>query len=156
MLNNYYHFDEVSVLDLFAGIGSISWEFASRGTQRIVAVDQDPGCVKFLTETAQNLNITDKMTVVRNDVFQFLKRNTYGSFDIIFVDPPYTFTQDEYEKLVELVKENKWLQEGGELVVEHSKPIKFEGNPNLLQTRKYGNVHFSFFDFDEINPVLPQ
>lgn len=156
VLNNHYHFDEISVLDLFAGIGSISWEFASRGSQRIVSVDQDPGCVKFLTETAQKLSIADRMTIVRNDVFQFLKRNTYGSFDIVFVDPPYTFTQEEYDKLVEMVRENKWLNEGGELVVEHSATIKFEEHQHLLQTRKYGNVHFSFFDFDEINPELPQ
>lgn len=156
VLNNHYHFDEVSVLDLFAGIGSISWEFASRGSHRIVSVDQDSGCVKFLSETAKGLNVEDRMTVVRNDVFQFLKRNTYGSFDIIFADPPFAFTQEDYDQLVVLIKENNWLNEGGELVVEHSSTIKYEQHPNLLQTRKYGNVHFSFFDFDAANPALPQ
>jgi 16S rRNA (guanine966-N2)-methyltransferase len=156
VLNNHFHFDEVSVLDLFAGIGSISWEFASRGSQRIVSVDQDPGCVKFLTETTKTLKVEDRVSIVRNDVFQFLKRNTYGSFDVVFADPPFAFGQEEYDKLVELIKENNWLKEGGELIVEHSNPIKFEEHPNLLQTRKYGNVQFSFFDFDEPNLELPE
>ena len=29
ILNNYYYFEELSVLDLFAGTGNISYEFAS-------------------------------------------------------------------------------------------------------------------------------
>ena len=32
ILNNQYYFNDVSVLDLFAGTGNISYEFASRGS----------------------------------------------------------------------------------------------------------------------------
>ena len=39
ILNNLYYFDAISVLDLFSGTGNISYEFASRGTENIVAVD---------------------------------------------------------------------------------------------------------------------
>lgn len=156
VLNNHYYFDEISVLDLFAGIGSISWEFASRGAQKIVSVDQDAGCVKFLSETAQKLNVENRVSVVKNDVFQFLRRNIYGSFDLIFADPPFVFEQEDYDRLVEIVQSNNWVAEGGELVVEHSGNIQFVGHPNLLETRKYGNVHFSFFDFEESNSELPE
>ena len=43
ILNNNFYFDEISVLDLFAGTGSISFEFASRGTEQITSVDEDLG-----------------------------------------------------------------------------------------------------------------
>ena len=33
ILNNFYYFENISVLDLFAGTGNISYEFASRGTE---------------------------------------------------------------------------------------------------------------------------
>lgn len=148
VLNNHYDFDEISVLDLFSGIGSISLEFASRGSKRIVSVDQDGGCVKFLSETIGNMNLGEIVSVVRNDVFQFLKRNTQGSFDVIFADPPFQFEQEDYEKIIGLVKENEWLKPDGELVLEHSSHIRPDEHPNLIQTRKYGNVHFSFFDFE--------
>lgn len=148
VLNNHYEFDEISVLDLFSGIGSISLEFASRGSKRIVSVDQDAGCVKFLSETTGNMNLGEVVSVVRNDVFQFLKRNTQGSFDLIFADPPFVFEQEEYDKIIEFVKDNEWLKPEGELVLEHSSNIKFDQHLHLLQTRKYGNVHFSFFDFE--------
>lgn len=148
VLNNHYDFDEISVLDLFSGIGSISLEFASRGSQRIVSVDQDAGCIKFLTETLNSMELNDTVSVVRNDVFQFLNRNSYGNFDVIFADPPFVFEQEDYEKIISSVKENEWLKPEGELVLEHSSHIKFEEHPHLIQTRKYGNVNFSFFDFE--------
>jgi 16S rRNA G966 N2-methylase RsmD len=47
ILNNQYNFAEISVLDLFAGTGNISYEFASRGCTAIVAVDAHFGCVQF-------------------------------------------------------------------------------------------------------------
>jgi N6-adenine-specific methylase len=34
ILNNEWYFDEITVLDLFSGIGSISLEFASRGAKK--------------------------------------------------------------------------------------------------------------------------
>ncbi|MGB6083729.1 16S rRNA (guanine(966)-N(2))-methyltransferase RsmD [Moheibacter sp.] len=147
VLNNHYDLDEISVLDLFSGIGSISLEFASRGSQRVLSVDQDAGCVKFLSETVKSMNLEEVVSVLRNDVFQFLKRNTQGSFDVIFADPPFHFEQEEYDKIIEFVRDNDWLKPEGELVLEHSSNIKFEDHPNLIQTRKYGNVNFSFFEF---------
>ncbi|MFV0304670.1 MAG: 16S rRNA (guanine(966)-N(2))-methyltransferase RsmD [Moheibacter sp.] len=147
VLNNHYYFDEVRILDLFSGIGSISLEFASRGSKRILSVDQAPGCVKFLNETVEHLNLSDVVTVIRSDVFQYLERNTQGTFEVIFADPPFAFEQEDYERIIELICENKWLDDKGELIMEHSSHINFEEHPQLLQTRKYGNINFSFFDF---------
>ena len=53
ILNNRYDFDELAVLDLFAGTGNISFEFASRGTPEIRSVDAHYECVKFIQKTAQ-------------------------------------------------------------------------------------------------------
>ena len=55
IFNNHFYFDDISVLDLFAGTGNISYEFASRGTEQITCVDQDFGCIKFINETAKVL-----------------------------------------------------------------------------------------------------
>ena len=42
ILSNQYDFEEISVLDLFSGTGSISFEFASRGCKDITAVEMNP------------------------------------------------------------------------------------------------------------------
>jgi 16S rRNA G966 N2-methylase RsmD len=47
VLNNHFSFEGLKVLDLFAGTGNISYEFASRGSSSITSVDGDFGCVKF-------------------------------------------------------------------------------------------------------------
>lgn len=147
VLNNRYYFDEISVLDLFAGIGSISYEFVSRGAQRVVSIDADAGCVKFIAETFKELKAEDISSVIRSDVYQFLSRNVQGSFDVVFADPPFTFEQEEYDKIIVLIQENNWLVEEGVLILEHGRDIEFEENQNLVETRKYGSVHFSFFQF---------
>lgn len=149
VLNNQYYFDEISVLDLFSGIGSISLELISRGCEKVVSVDSDAGCVKFLSQIIQDLNAEDKSTIHKTDVFQFLKRNTQDRFDVVFADPPFHFEEEGYLKIIELVRENNWLDEGGQLILEHSPKYKFETRPGFVQTRKYGNVHFSFFKWED-------
>ncbi|MBT8377462.1 MAG: RsmD family RNA methyltransferase, partial [Bacteroidia bacterium] len=57
ILNNHYYFDSIMVLDLFAGTGNISYEFASRGVEKILAVDENYKCIKFINETAESFNM---------------------------------------------------------------------------------------------------
>src|SRR5690242_4564737 len=72
ILTNHFDFEEISVLDLFAGTGSISFEFASRGTKKITAVDSNTGCLKFIKEYSQKLNINSIKTI-KSDAFRFLE-----------------------------------------------------------------------------------
>jgi len=51
ILNNRYYFDELNVLDLFSGTGNIAYEFASRGSIYITAVDANFGCIKYIEKT---------------------------------------------------------------------------------------------------------
>lgn len=48
-----------------------------------------------------------------------------------------------------LVFENQLLKPDGLLILEHSKAISFDEHPHFQKMRKYGNVHFSFFEFEE-------
>lgn len=149
ILNNRYYFDEISALDLCSGLGGISLEFLSRGSQKVVSVDSDSGCIDFLSDTSRKMNLEDHHTIIRADVFQFLKQNTYGSFDVIFLDPPYEFSPEDYLNIISTIKEHNWLMPEGELIVEHSKFIELDEYPDWVESRKYGNVRFSFFHFGE-------
>ena len=118
ILNNQFYFDEVSVLDLFSGTGSISYEFASRGTENITAVDEDFGCIKFINKTAEEFEM--QILTIKSDVFKFLETANLQS-TIIFADPPYAFSVDQFSKIPELVFKNKLLEDDGILIVEHAK-----------------------------------
>ncbi len=143
ILNNHYYFEQISVLDLFAGIGSISFEFASRGTLNITSVDQNQGCVKFIDKISEELNFG--LQVIISDVYTFLEK-TNQKFDVIFADPPYEFTDDQFQKIIDLVFEKNLLNEDGMLIVEHSKKTDLSDNSRFQRSKKYGGNMFSFFE----------
>ncbi|WP_224483201.1 RsmD family RNA methyltransferase [Robertkochia aurantiaca] len=143
VLNNHYHLDGLRVIDLFAGIGSISFEFASRGCESILAVDKHPGCLAFIRKTADQLDLP--VDTVKSDVFSFLERYD-GKADIIFADPPYDFPEKDFARIAEIVFEKDQLEEDGMLIIEHSKHTNLESYPYFDNARKYGGSVFSFFE----------
>ena len=96
VLNNNYYFEDISVLDLFAGIGSISLEFASRGTEHIISVDNHYACVKFIEATAKDLDA--EITVIKSDAFKFIEKSSL-KVDVIFADPPYDLSDEQFLSL---------------------------------------------------------
>jgi len=142
IINNLYYFDEVSVLDLFAGSGNISYEFASRGTEQITSVDKDFGCAKFINKTSETLNMP--IEVVKSDVFKYLE-SVKQKHTIIFADPPYNFELEMFAKIPELVFSNKLLEEDGILIIEHSKYTDLSNLYNYSYSKSYGGNVFSFF-----------
>lgn len=145
VLNNYFNFSELKVLDLFAGTGNISFEFGSRGSENITAVDADFGCTKFIKQIAQEFDFN--IATIKSDVFKFLEKNN-TSYDIIFADPPYGLDQATFEKIVTMVFEKELLQEDGMMVIEHSKYTKLEHMSNFSFQKSYGGSFFSFFELN--------
>lgn len=146
VLNHKVEFDGLKVLDLFAGTGSISLEFVSRGAALVTAVDIEAAHCKAIKENA-DLYSLNQLTVVRRDVFQFIQSGM-GSYDIIFADPPYDL--EEAKQLPDLIMASTLLSEGGMFVLEHGNKTSFEGHPFLQEERKYGSVCFSFFSREEL------
>ena len=146
ILNNQWYFDEITVLDLFSGIGSISLEFASRGAKKVTSVDNFFGCVKFLDETAKKLELDAIIQTQKHDAIKYVAKPATKAYDIIFADPPYDLAAEDYANLLNGIMENGWLEEGGNFILEHPSTIQFEDHPRFSQHKKYGNVHFTFFE----------
>ena len=143
IINNLYYFHELNVLDLFSGTGNISYEFGSRGTENITAIDGHFGCIKYINTTSKELDLN--IQAYKSDVYKFLEKCT-TKFDVIFADPPYEFDGDKFEKIVALIFEKGLLNDGGLLIIEHSKHTDFTNNSKLSYQKKYGGNMFSFFE----------
>ncbi|WNM18407.1 RsmD family RNA methyltransferase [Flavobacterium capsici] len=143
ILNNHFNFTELTILDLFAGTGNISYEFASRGSDTILCVDADMGCVNFIKKTAAEFSFD--IVPIKSDVFTFLEKHQ-ESYDIVFADPPYDLPQKDFEKIPELVFKNNILSEEGMLIIEHSKHTSLEHLEFFTSARNYGGSVFSFFE----------
>lgn len=143
ILNNQFDFESCTILDLFSGTGNLTFEFASRNAEKILAIDMDYGCVNWVKTTAKKYEF-DQIEVRKGDVFKLLNQMT-GSYDIIFADPPYNMPN--IPQIPVLVAAQKLLKPDGLLVVEHQSNMKLNSQPGYTETRKYGNSSFSFFEF---------
>ena len=141
ILVNYFDLQDVLVLDLFAGTGNITYEFASRGATGVVSIDSELRCVDFIRKTAKELGF-EAVLSFRSDAFRFLDK-TENTYDIIFCDPPYDM--EGVEQIPKTVMERKLLKEDGWLIVEHSRDYDFSNLPGFHEKRKYGKVNFSIF-----------
>lgn len=141
ILQNYWNFDAVSFLDLFAGTGGHSYEFASRGCTKIVTVEQDKDCLEYITETKLFLGF-DAIRIVKSDVFRFIE-TTREQFDIIFAGPPYKL--EKLDTLPDMIIDRKLLLEKGWFILEHNPQHHFESHPAFWMSRNYGTTIFSFF-----------
>ena len=93
VLGNLLDFEECDVLDLFAGTGSISYEFASRGARSVTSVEINPVHYNFIRQTAAQLGIGN-LYAVKANVFLYLK-SCPKQFDVIFSDAPYDLESSE-------------------------------------------------------------
>ncbi len=142
ILQNRIDFSDISVLDLFSGTGSISFEFASRGCCDITSVELNFQHYHFIKDTIEQLQ-EKNIKALKADAFQFCNRCSQ-QYDLVFADPPYNHKQ--FALIPSLILENKLVKEGGLFILEHSKDFDFSELDKYTETRRYGSVHFSFFE----------
>ncbi|TFG40647.1 MAG: methyltransferase domain-containing protein [Bacteroidia bacterium] len=141
ILIHKYDIEEMDVLDLFSGTGSIAYEFASRVARSVVAVEMAPLHFRFIQETCRTMQI-EQIIVIRAEVFKYLKK-PIQSFDIIFADPP--FDHPGLADLPDLVLTTNILNNKGLFILEHPGNYSFTAHPRFLEHRQYGGVNFTFF-----------
>lgn len=146
VLTNLIDFEEcANVLDLFAGTGSISLEFVSRGCDRVISVEREPSHHTHIYKIKEQLK-EENWIPLRADVFRYIEK-CHDTFDLIFADPPYALTR--LAELPDLILNKGMLAEEGMLILEHGKDHSFNDHPCFVQERIYGSVHFSFFQTKE-------
>ncbi|HEY5973061.1 MAG TPA: 16S rRNA (guanine(966)-N(2))-methyltransferase RsmD [Pseudoxanthomonas sp.] len=102
------------VLDVFAGTGTLGLEAVSRGAAHAVLVERDAALAQALRDTATRLSAQSSIEVVQGDAIAWLARQTHGSFDLAFVDPP--FGEDLWDKTLAALL--PWLAPGAWLYLE--------------------------------------
>ena len=142
LLNNRIDFEVIDVLDLFAGTGSIGFEFISRDCKSLISIEQNERHSAFIRKVCSELKI-DNLSLIKTDVFKFIE-TCHSQFDMIFADPPYELQQ--LAQIPDLIFAKKLLKEDGLFVLEHSSKNNFDQHPHFVEHRNYGNVNFSFFE----------
>lgn len=141
ILNNRIDFEDITVLDLFSGTGSISYEFASRGALEVHLIEKDVKHIAGIRRIIKELEISN-IKPVHIDVRTFLRTCKF-KYDIVFADPPYDLTW--LEELPGMISEAHIIKEDGFFILEHPKSVSFNSHKLFFEHRNYGGVNFSFF-----------
>lgn len=141
MLGAMVVWDELNVLELFAGTGAFSLECLSRGVQHAVAVEKESLHVKWIADNFRLFEFRNA-NVFRDDALRWLSASNQ-SYNLIFADPPHDLA--DLMELPDKILKSGAMANGGLLVFEHNHRDDFSGHECMLKARRFSNVTFSFF-----------
>ena len=151
-------FDEMRVLDIFAGTGALGIEALSRGAGYAVFVDAHPESAELIRKNLETTGFAGKAKVVVQDATSALKRLTGGEapFHLVFIDPPYH--EGHTESTLESLASSPLIDQGTTIVAEFSSkeriPSRF-GNLQETDRRVYGDTTLSFLTLSGRGETCP-
>ena len=77
------------VLDGFAGTGAVGIEALSRGASHVTFVEADTRAVRLIQRNLEHCRVGDRYAIIRARFADAARRLSAGSFDLVFLDPPY-------------------------------------------------------------------
>jgi 16S rRNA (guanine966-N2)-methyltransferase len=129
LLNNKIDFNDIKVLDIYAGSGSLGLECMSRGAGEVHFVEKNFLIYKNLQENINSLDARTGCRIFKMEALRFSQISDHDKYDLILADPPF-FTDDIY-KVVDNFKNNKYLNDSGFIIIERSIQTKAKDITNL-------------------------
>ena len=142
-----------TVLDLYAGTGTLGLEALSRGAEKAVFVDQSRQALELIRGNAANFFPAAKVSLQRLNLSQEdwgkrLKKKMPARllFDIVFLDPPYE--KKLADKTLAMLASEVLLQGNGLVVAEEraGEQLAEQYGTFILEThRRYGKTGLWFY-----------
>ena len=141
MLGAMVDFEDMTVLELFAGTGAFSLECLSRGIKFADAVDHQALHVKCIADNFRLFEISNAR-VHREDVFRWIEKCDQ-SFNLVFADPPHDMPG--ILECPDKIMNSAVMSPESLLILEHNHREDFSRHKCYLKSRRFSNVTFSFF-----------
>ena len=137
--------DGATVVDLYAGSGALGLEALSRGAESVVLVEKNPKAASIALKNANLIRAAGKLDasatrIVTSSVASFLD-SAPGTFDLVFIDPPYDLPNAEIEACLSALVPA--LSERAEVVLERSTRDAAPALPDeleLVRAKAYGET----------------
>ena len=129
----------LAFLDLYAGSGAVGLEAYSRGAS-VTWVESHRGAARVITKNLEALKAAGSVRIM--DVARFLGTSPVP-FDIVWMDPPYTVSNDEIEQVLGLLDEKGWVSRDGIVLAERAgrtSAIEFPESFLNVGQRRYGDT----------------
>ncbi|BBY66045.1 16S rRNA (guanine(966)-N(2))-methyltransferase RsmD [Mycolicibacterium helvum] len=135
-------FDDLRVLDLYAGSGALGLEALSRGAASALFVESDSRAAAVIKRNIEALGLTGA-TVRRGAVAAVLTAGAEKPVDLVLADPPYAVTTGEIEAILASLARHGWLGPGSVVVVERpasSAELTWPAGWTGWPVRRYGDT----------------
>ncbi|HEY6905845.1 MAG TPA: 16S rRNA (guanine(966)-N(2))-methyltransferase RsmD [Ignavibacteriaceae bacterium] len=129
LLNNKLSFEDIAVLDLYSGSGSLGLECLSRGVATVDFVEKDYIIFRNLQENINSLEVGGKSKIFKIEAVRFTSLTEHKVYDLILADPP--FFNDDIYKVVENILTNRYLAIGSFIFIERSIQTKSKDIDNF-------------------------
>lgn len=137
-----------SLLDLFAGTGSVGIEALSRGASFVHLNDLHRLAIATIRANLEHTRLKDNAKVSQQDAFSLLSGVPSQPFDYIFIAPPQ-YKNLWKEILLKLDQNHEWLASDGWVIVQID-PVEYEkldlNNFSESDRRRYGSTLLVFYE----------
>jgi 16S rRNA (guanine966-N2)-methyltransferase len=116
-------FDGLNVLDLFGGSGAIGLESLSRGATSVHVVEKDEEAQKTIEnnfELVKKSNPTGAFQLFGMSAERFLKTTPKKRYHLVYIDPPYDFSNQEVEDILSALHDYEFLSTDAFVAVERT------------------------------------
>lgn len=138
--------EDSSVLDLFAGSGSVGIEALSQGADHCTFIDCNHKAIETIQDNLAKTGLKQRATVQRSDAFTFLNQ-TSQAYDLIFIAPPQY--QKLWSKALSAVDKHPLLIADNGSVIVQIDPKEYEeielNNIIEMRQKRYGNTILVFY-----------
>lgn len=141
IFDNLFDYENLKVLDLYAGSGGIGIEFLSRGAEFVHFNDKNIKSINYIKNILAELKVNN-YKLSKSSASIILKE--FGQdFDIIFVDPPYN--SSEYDIIYKILIENKDKFQNKYIIVESEINKKVEFDFDLIKEKTISSSNFKIY-----------
>jgi len=121
-------------LDLFAGSGAVGIEALSRGASKVVFVERSRKAANYIKRNLEKTNLEGE--IINKSVSATLE-NFEGTFDFVFMDPPY-----KTELIMKTLRKiGVVLKKDSTIIVERPSKEEFEYNEfKIFKSKIYGDT----------------
>mgnify|MGYP001465548130 CR=1 FL=1 len=130
---------ESIILDLFSGVGSFGIECLSRGSKKVVFIENYSGVLPILKKNLANLKTMNNYEILERDIYKSNFQLDFNyKFNLIFLDPPYA--DKNINELLIKIKKSELLDDNGIIIIHRHKNEKvfFSSGFKIIEEKKYG------------------
>lgn len=150
ILQNYGHLENVIVVDVFGGSGSLALESLSRGAKFAYINDTNIEACKVIEKNVANCRF-GKVTLLSNLDYQAFFKTFKAKIDLLFIDPPFA-NRSCQQWILDYCVKHKLFNQNALIVLETNVELKdlvLNSHFTMLTEKKYGKIYIKIIQYQK-------